>query len=913
MAITRYAGDRFTIGAGETKPTGVLDGAVLIDTGNLTQHVKRTVAGTSQWSQIAGGGGGGSPGGTNTQVQFNNTGAFGGDADLTFTDGNRLNVNKLGISGNIYDSNNSIGDNGMVLTNEGTTGVNWKAIEDVLSGVGGSGVANYVARWADEDTLTTGVLVDNGTNVGINVPSPNFPLEISSSSNATVRIEDTTNNSRLDLRAEDSAVLIRSTSNFPMRFDVNQTERMRIDTAGNVGIGTNDPLAKLVVKAAIPTVYAEVTPSISSALISIANLQASETTNDQAQLQFNVTGGSYNRVGSIGLIAESASNRKGALVFTTDDAGTRTEKMRIAGDGNVGIGITSPNAKLHIAGSGGDVKFTIDRTDARTYSIYTESNSSLSIKDEDASADRLTILSDGNVGIGTAVPSQKLHVQGNLRVTGAYYASDNNAGSSNQVLTSTGSGGTDWKSLSQIGGVTGSGTSNKLPLWDGTSSLTDSIITQSSTSYVTVFGGFRVSGNHTDTGSQLNLWCDSSGHGKLAVYDMQFLTGSNSARNNTALFLKTDGGTVAPSQKLHVQGTLRLTGAFYDSNNAAGTSGQVLTSTGSATDWKDLDEISGVTASNPTTTNYVTKWSDGTNEVITDSLIYDDGTSVGIGTSTLSEALTVNGRVEAEEFIGDLRGAVVFKANAGENISKGQAVYISGISGNKTVVSLADANDASKMPAFGVAAKTASASSDITIVTFGRIDNLDTSSYTEGDELFVSTTAGALTDTPPAGESALLQKLAKVTRSDNSAGSMTVMGAGRTNAVPNLNEGHLFVGNASNQAVSDNTLHVDIANSKVGIGTAIPTYKLHVVGDGLFTDDLNIGIPHANENQSSKLFLNKSVSGTYDFITLAATQNNGSEISRIVFKNRYGTSSFSDGQEASYIASEKLKRCVSII
>ena len=29
MAITRYAGDRFTIADGETKPTGVLDGADL--------------------------------------------------------------------------------------------------------------------------------------------------------------------------------------------------------------------------------------------------------------------------------------------------------------------------------------------------------------------------------------------------------------------------------------------------------------------------------------------------------------------------------------------------------------------------------------------------------------------------------------------------------------------------------------------------------------------------------------------------------------------------------------------------------------------------------------------------------------------------------------------------------------------
>ena len=104
--------------------------------------------------------------------------------------------------------------------------------------------------------------------------------------------------------------------------------------------------------------------------------------------------------------------------------------------------------------------------------------------------------------------------------------------------------------------ITGSGTVNKLPLWDGTSSLTNSILTQSSTNYVTVYGGFQVSGNHADTGSQLNLWCDSSGHGKLAVYDMQFLTGSNSARNNTALFLKTDGnvgiGTAGPEGKLHI-------------------------------------------------------------------------------------------------------------------------------------------------------------------------------------------------------------------------------------------------------------------------------------------------------------------------------------------------------------------------
>ena len=166
MAITRYAGDRFTVASTDTKPTGVMPGAFLIDSGNQTSYVKTGYT-IDPWAQIAGGGGGGSPGGSDTQVQFNNNGSFGGDADLTFTNSNQLNVNKLSIAGNVIDSNSSIGNNGMVLTNEGTTGVHWKNIESVLSGVGGSGVANYAARWSDEDTLTSGIIYDNGSLVGI--------------------------------------------------------------------------------------------------------------------------------------------------------------------------------------------------------------------------------------------------------------------------------------------------------------------------------------------------------------------------------------------------------------------------------------------------------------------------------------------------------------------------------------------------------------------------------------------------------------------------------------------------------------------------------------------------------------------------------------------------------------------------
>ena len=194
------------------------------------------------------------------------------------------------------------------------------------------------------------------------------------------------------------------------------------------------------------------------------------------------------------------------------------------------------------------------------------------------------------------------------------------------------------------------------------------------------------------------------------------------------------------------------------------------------------------------------------------------------------EELVVTGNVEADEFIGDLRGATLFKAQAGEALAKGDVVYLNGISGNTTIVFKADADVPAEMPAFGVVAAAASINNPVDVYTSGILQGLNTSAFSEGDELFVSNTPGVLSDTPPTGESSQLQKLAKVTRSHASAGSIFIMGAGRTNAVPNLNTGRLFVGNSSNQAVADGTLYVDIANSRVGIGTTSPSSKLEVAG-----------------------------------------------------------------------------------
>jgi len=128
------------------------------------------------------------------------------------------------------------------------------------------------------------------------------------------------------------------------------TSEIGISTAGDVMIGSgNAASCKLqIMDGATHTAYGGQTPTITSCTLAIANTPASEAINNHATMQFNVNGGSYNRVCSISAVAESASTRKGMLTFCTDDAGSRSEKMRITGEGQVLIGSQTTNVKLYV-------------------------------------------------------------------------------------------------------------------------------------------------------------------------------------------------------------------------------------------------------------------------------------------------------------------------------------------------------------------------------------------------------------------------------------------------------------------------------------------------------------------------------------------------------------------------------------
>lgn len=133
------------------------------------------------------------------------------------------------------------------------------------------------------------------------------------------------------------------------------------------------------------------------------------------------------------------------------------------------------------------------------------------------------------------------------------------------------------------------------------------------------------------------------------------------------------------------------------------------------------------------------------------------------------------------------------KDSAG-TINSGEVVYQTGYNAGQEVilVELADSDDATKMPALGIARNTFTNSSTGTVVVSGLLTGQDTSAYSVGDQLFVSTTAGALTNTRPTGATVAVQKMGQVIRSNITNGVISVVGAGRTNDIPNTQSDAYF-------------------------------------------------------------------------------------------------------------------------
>jgi len=267
--------------------------------------------------------------------------------------------------------------------------------------------------------------VDTSGNLGIGTAAPGTKLQIVAAGSTDVRSSVGNANAGFQMGVEATGPCL--LANFvaqPIYIATNGTERMRVDSVGNVGIGTASP---------------------TNALQLVGTAKASSQLYVGSNSDDNYSGGVQNLSNSSRSISIQAdpTNAGASTILTFGVDGT--ERMRIDSSGNVGIGTSSPAGRLHArfdagVGDGYTGKFIFQTTDQRlTLGTYWESGvgqyARIQSSTDAGTAQTLLLNPDGgNVGIGTASPGEKLDVNGNSRAgiatsSDVYFKAQNSAGS----------------------------------------------------------------------------------------------------------------------------------------------------------------------------------------------------------------------------------------------------------------------------------------------------------------------------------------------------------------------------------------------------------------------------------------------------------------------------------------------------
>lgn len=188
--VMKLKGGTGRLGIGVSNPSETLELVGALKIGNATNTDDGTIRYTGTdfegrvsgaWQSLTASGGSGSPGGANTQVQFNDSSSFGGSSDFTWDGSSVAATNFTLSSGGIFRTNGNDDNHGIInIVGPGTT---WNSVTDfdgpVLFGFGKSGLGTRNSGVSENLALTwdqsTNVTFYGNLNISTDQQSIQFP------------------------------------------------------------------------------------------------------------------------------------------------------------------------------------------------------------------------------------------------------------------------------------------------------------------------------------------------------------------------------------------------------------------------------------------------------------------------------------------------------------------------------------------------------------------------------------------------------------------------------------------------------------------------------------------------------------------------------------------------------------------